>query len=128
MRVLNDLRTVVVGCSDGVLLSYVVFDLAVDSDATVETVIGSLSTRQTAACGQRTPVAVRAWDKVDRVAGTAPVYSRPPSSIVPVGPTDKLALRQLGVDEAVSGRQRQPPSSSQLYRLNSCRSQACLVM
>lgn len=138
LRVCHDNRTVLVGCSDGAILSYVVIDPRTDADRQ-EAILSSLGTRGTStgfqpdlrtACSSSS----RAWDKVDRVAGTAPGYSRPPSAIVPVGPTDKLTLRQLRPDPSLSAHYRQAAtlsrgsSGSQLYRLNSCQSQACSVM
>jgi hypothetical protein len=137
IRVCHDNRTILVGCSDGAVLSYVIVDLLNDADRQ-EAILSSLGTRQTSAGFQQGPRAgstsSRAWDKVDRVAGTAPGYSRPPSAIMPVGPTDKLTLRQLRPDPLLSAHYRKSTaesrrqSGSQLQRLNTCQSQACSVM
>lgn len=56
--------------------------------------------------------------------GETPGYARPPSSIVPVGPTDKRVL-ELGRSAASSARTTR---SSNLYSLSRHRSAACLLM
>ena len=60
--------------------------------------------------------------------GETPGYARPPSSVVPVGPTDKRVLelgRAVGTRDASSAR---VPRSSNLYEMSRQRSAACLVM
>ena len=59
--------------------------------------------------------------------GETPGYARPPSAMLPVGPTDKRALelgRGRGPASAPSTRAR----SSNLYRMSRQQSAACLVM
>jgi hypothetical protein len=141
LTVCHDSRTILVGCEDGTLLSYVIIDLPTDSDCH-QIILQGLGTRQSITSNGRRPSTVsgcglsRAWDKVDRVTGSAPPYSRPPSAVLPSGPSDKLALglaRSSWTDSEGNSQQQQHlggrrASSSQLYRLNSCRSQACVVM
>lgn len=148
LRVCHDTRTVLVGCEDGTLLSYVIIDLPTDA-ACHQSILQSLGTRQAmTSCDRQTSSFVasglpsRAWDKVDGVAGTVPNYCRPPSAILPTGPSDKLALGLVrgrttpAADAGAETCQQQQlqqfgtrrVSSSQLYRLNYCRSQTCNVM
>ena len=60
--------------------------------------------------------------------GETPGYARPPSSVVPVGPTDKRTLalgRAVGTRDAASAR---IVRSSNLYQMSRQQSAACLVM
>lgn len=113
----SDQRTLLVGCLDGTLASYVLVDPVTDTNPTK--VVAGLKSRQVGDDEDLDGRLSRAWDKVE--VSSAPPYSRPPSAMSP-GTKDRLILRQI---KAVP--RFRPKSDTMLY-LNTKKSQACILM
>jgi hypothetical protein len=167
LELCRDMRTLVLGLADGSVLSYVIVDVESGDDRdAILSAIGTRQSRPLAATGCRGPTTIgggsaesgsagsgpRAWDKVDPVNGTAPDYARPPSAVLPCGPSDKAQLSRVGSRKGTdggaagdswsrvrqgrdgssgsssSGRGSRVVSNSQLYEMSVNRSQTCLVM
>ena len=140
-----DARTLVIGCRDGSLLSYVIID---ESSENASNVLRRVYSRQSplvavAAGGDQhqTPrlgsagggvggASTRSWDKVDFASAVnGPPYSRPPSAIIS-GPRDRDLLRKVtpvSRPKSCIGRDR-PRSDTVLYRSAHYSSRACVVM
>ena len=113
----SDQRTLLVGCLDGTLASYVLVDAM--QDLNPEEVIRRLRSRQLPGEVDQTDGRLsRSWDKVE--VASAPPYSRPPSAMS-AGTKDRIILRQI---KPVS---RLRPKSDTLMYLNN-KSQACCLM
>ena len=95
MGLAHDERTLVVGCEDGALLSYVIIDEAVEN---AEQVLEAVFTRQATLVNTEKSVSStrgRSWDKVDfKDVLNGPPYSRPPSAVVS-GPRDRDLLKRV---------------------------------
>ena len=113
----SDQRTLLVGCQDGTLASYVLVDPVSDRNPTK--VVAGIKSRQVGDGEDLDGRLSRSWDKVE--VASAPPYSRPPSAMSP-GTKDRLILRQI---KAVP--RFRPKSDTMLY-LNTKKSQACSVM
>ncbi|KAL8596042.1 hypothetical protein ACOMHN_021082 [Nucella lapillus] len=93
VTVCSDQRTLLVGCQDGKLTSYVIVDPVLDSDPSE--VVNAIPSRQVPQEGagkeakEVTPV--RRWDKVT----SAPAYSRPPSARCAEENLEQKALRAV---------------------------------
>ncbi|XP_046361638.2 NACHT and WD repeat domain-containing protein 2-like [Haliotis rufescens] len=111
----KDDRTLIVGCTDGALVSYVLIDPAVENP---QLVLARISSRQlpqspTPAVDGKTS---RSWDKIDQLSFRS--YSRPPS-VVSLGPREKELLKRV----PHLPRER-PKSDTQMYS----KSAVCSVM
>ena len=115
LEVCHDERTIMLGCADGSLLSYVLVDVAIEG---AEPVLTAMPSRQNALAQTTSSLASRSWDKVE--ADCVPPYSRPPSAIS-LGPSDKRLLQQVKPVPRV-----RPTSETVLYA--NSRSKACSVM
>lgn len=83
----SDRRTIIVGCHDGTIVSYVLVDPSLEDAHKVISKIGSRSLE--GAVERRLS---RSWDKVED--NTGPTYSRPPSALS-LGPKEKVLLKQV---------------------------------
>lgn len=108
-------RTLIAGCEDGTVASYVIIDPAVDD---AEAVIQHLGSRQMNESLEIDGRMSRSWDKIS--TGSVHGSSRPPSAISN-GPKDKLLLNK--VEPATVVR----PSSDTLLYLNP-NSKTCSLM
>ena len=115
INVCHDERTVVVGCEDGSLVSYVLIDALLEDYTKL---IGSIPSRQGQLIKPSSGRSTRSWDKVEN--GSSPAYSRPPSAYT-IGPTDREMLK------SVKPIERFRPTSDTLLYLNE-RSKACAIM
>lgn len=115
LEVCHDERTVVAGCKDGALVSYVIIDDQLDD---VNTVLPKVGSRQSELLQQKDSSLARSWDKVDSTS--LPAYSRPPSTIN-IGPSDREMLQK------VKPVPRIRPTSDTILYLNP-KSQVCNVM
>ena len=122
MELCHDERTIILGCEDGSLVSYVLIDQAFDD---LVDVLPKVLSRQSPLKTTQQSALVRSWDKVDfENAINGPPYSRPPSAIV-TGPNDKELLRK--VKPLVRPRSRERPvSDTVLY--SPTNSKTCIVM
>ena len=114
MVLCHDQRTIVVGCRDGSINSYVISDNCYDRP---ESVITEVSSRKGRLDSPGTPSLARTWDKVDIKHG--PAYSRPPSAMV-------MASRDREMLQKVKPVSR---SKSTIETLNymSTRSRTCVL-
>ena len=115
LKLCRDDRTVIVGCEDGTIASYVLIDPSVDDADNVLLQLGSRNEEDSEVNGRTS----RAWDKVEN-GGSAP-QSRPTSAVTPVGPGDKMILKKVKPAPGIR------PSSETFMYLNA-RSQTCSVM
>lgn len=115
IEVCHDERTLILGCSDGSILSYVLGDI---SQETPDEILSKIPSRQTAVTQNSSTAAPRSWDKVD--SEFIPAYSRPPSAMS-IGPSDKHLLKK------VKPVPRMRPSSETILYANP-RSKVCSVM
>ena len=115
VTVCHDERTVVVGCEDGSLISYVLIDALLEDHAKITASIPSRQGQRVQPPGGRSDMS---WDKVED--GSLPPYSRPPSAFT-IGPMDREMLR------SVEHVQRFRPTSDTLLYLNE-RSKSCAIM
>ncbi|XP_064605735.1 NACHT and WD repeat domain-containing protein 2-like [Liolophura sinensis] len=119
LKICDDDRTLVLGCNDGTLLSYIL--LYPDTDD-CEDILSALPSRQEDSVpdrevpSRRSP---RAWDKVSR-EDNIPGYSRPPSA-KSTGPSEKELL------EKVKPVKRIRPNSDTYLYMND-KSVTCAVM
>ncbi|KAH3695860.1 NACHT and WD repeat domain-containing protein 2-like [Dreissena polymorpha] len=113
ITVCSDQRTLLVGCHDGTVVSYIVIDPDFDDVSDIVAGIGSraISDVPTRVRSSRT------WDKVDD--SVCPNYSRPPSALC-TGPKEKVLLKQVQPAPKVR------PNSETLFYLNE-RSKSCVV-
>ena len=125
-----DERTLVVGCEDGALLSYVIIEEAVEN---AEQVLESVYTRQAKLVSTRESVKSargRTWDKVDvKDMLNGPPYSRPPSAIIS-GPRDRDLLKRVTPitrPQSTSSAFR-PRSSDPSLHIQRHTSRACSLM
>lgn len=114
LTVCSDQRTIIVGCHDGTIVSYILIDPTLEDAGKIVSSIGSRSIATGAAQSRRNS---RYWDKVEN--DTCPTYSRPPSAMSH-GPKEKVLLKQ------VKPAQKVRPSSDTLIYLNE-RSKTCNV-
>lgn len=121
----HDERTIVLGCEDGSLVSYVLIDQKTDDPRQV---LQNVLSRQSPLKTQQYNALVRSWDRVDfeNAGMNGPPYSRPPSAIV-YGPTDKDMLKKVKPLSRPMSRER-PVSDTVLYTCNSPVSKTCVVM
>lgn len=118
LRLCSDERTLLVGCADGTLTSYVIVDPLVGGG--VRSSQGSLegvAHRDVIRDEEQKVILSRSWDKVE--IKSYPAYSRPPSALRP-GSNDKEILQQIQPVPRV-----RPRSDSLLYLR---KSQVCSVM
>ncbi|XP_061175047.1 NACHT and WD repeat domain-containing protein 2-like [Saccostrea echinata] len=116
LKLSRDQRTLVVGCEDGSIASYVLIDPRVEDPDTVLEHLGSRQlTEPKIVSGRRSSIP---WDKVEE-GGSAP-QSRPVSAIA-TDKTDKIILKEI--EPAPAFR----PSSDTLMYL-STKSKACSIM
>lgn len=119
LKVCEDDRTLVLGCKDGTLLSYIL--LYPDTDD-CEDILSALPGRQEDSVQERDVLSrrsPRAWDKVSR-EGNVPGYSRPPSARS-TGPSQKELLEKVKPVKRI-----RPNSDSYLYMND--KSVTCAVM
>lgn len=116
VTVCSDQRTLLIGCHDGTIVSYVLIDPENEEHGSAEDIVSSLGSR-TIEGFQQNGRTSRLWDKVEN--STCPTYSRPPSAMSH-GPKEKILLKQ--VDPAPKIR----PNSDTLIYLNE-RSKTCCV-
>ncbi|XP_067678714.1 NACHT and WD repeat domain-containing protein 2-like [Haliotis asinina] len=87
----KDDRTLIVGCTDGTVVSYVLIDPAMENP---QLVLARINSRQLPKSA--TPAvdgkASRSWDKIDQFSFRS--YSRPPS-VVSLGPKEKELLKRV---------------------------------
>lgn len=107
-------RTLIAGCEDGTVASYVLIDPEADD---VDSVISHLGSRQVDDNGEIDGRMSRSWDKLSNSANGP---SRPPSA-VSCGPKDKILLNKVEPAPIVR------PSSDTLLYLNA-NSKTCSVM
>jgi len=117
ITVCSDQRTLIVGCFDGTVVSYVIIDPSADDVEDVIAHIGSRCVEEYARNDVISRRTERTWDRVEDAK--VPTYSRPPSAMC-TGPKEKSLLRQ--VEPAPKFR----PSSESLVYLNE-RSRSCNV-
>ncbi|KAK3089761.1 hypothetical protein FSP39_006292 [Pinctada imbricata] len=113
LKLCRDDRTIVVGCEDGSIASYVLIDPTTDDADNVLLQMGSRNEELVEFNGRTS----RAWDKVEN-GGSAP-QSRPTSAVS--GPGDKLILKRVKPAPAIR------PSSDTFMYVNA-RSQTCSQM
>ncbi|KAH9495509.1 hypothetical protein Btru_013100 [Bulinus truncatus] len=89
VSVSSDDRTLMVGCSDGTVLSYTIIDPQRDN-ATL--VLSTLPSRQVGNLEMFEKRLSRSWDKID--SDKCPSYSRPPSAVT-LSTNDKQLLSQV---------------------------------
>lgn len=119
----KDERTVILGCEDGSLISYVLIDELID---TAEEVLPNMLSRQAPLQSFINSTLVRSWDKVDfENALNGPPYSRPPSAVFN-GPSNKDILKKVKPLTRPRSRDR-PRSDTTLYSSPNT-SRACIVM
>ena len=124
VEICKDERTILVGCKDGAVMSYILVDETEDAVKSVLQAVPSRSGQLTEAHGDN--VLLRAWDRVNADNDTntnGPPYSRPPSAMLD-GPTDKQLLKQV---KHISRRLSRPKSDTVLYTKRPT-SKACVVM
>ncbi|CAH1773349.1 unnamed protein product [Owenia fusiformis] len=85
----EDQRTLVIGCEDGTIVSYVIIDEERDA---IDEVLAKVPSRAQELEAVDDGRMSRTWDKVDQ--GDDPPYSRPPS-VLSLGPRDKERLRKV---------------------------------
>lgn len=110
LKMCNDDRTALLGCSDGTVLSYTIIEPEREN-ATL--VLSSLRSRLVGDIGKLEKRLSRSWDKIDQVG--CPSYSRPPSATNPPS-SDKLLLREI------------KPARPQSDTIATVKSQMCLLM
>ncbi|CAL1530131.1 unnamed protein product [Lymnaea stagnalis] len=110
LRMCNDDRTVLLGCSDGTVLSYTIIEPGRENATLVLSSLGSRLVGDTSKFEKRLS---RSWDKIDQVG--CPNYSRPPSATNPPS-SDKLLLREI--------KAARPQSDT----IATVKSQMCLLM
>jgi hypothetical protein len=115
LAVCHDHRTIVVGCRDGALVSFVLIDQATDD---AQEVLNITASRKSPLKSEAEQMMMRSWDKIDE--GNGPPYSRPPSAMHN-GPPERELLKQ--VKPASLSR---PGSDTLLYQ--NPNSRACIVM
>jgi WD40 repeat protein len=108
-------RTLIAGCEDGTVASYVIIDPEVDDP---ESVIMHMGSRNVGDSGEMDGRMSRSWDKISNEAYSGP--SRPPSA-VSCGPKDKILLNKVEPAPVVR------PSSDTLLYMNA-NSKTCSVM
>ncbi|XP_053395169.1 NACHT and WD repeat domain-containing protein 2-like [Mercenaria mercenaria] len=113
IAVCSDQRTIVVGCHDGTIVSYILIDATIEDAEKVVSKVGSRS-MEGAVQSRRNS---RAWDKVEN--DSCPNYSRPPSALS-LGPKEKVLLKQVKAAPKIR------PNSDTLIYLNE-RSKTCNV-
>ena len=116
VTVCSDERTLIIGCHDGTLVSYVLVDPDEYENGTPEDILSTLGSRTLEDIEQNGRTS-RCWDRVEN--STCPTYSRPPSA-VGHGAKEKILLKQ--VDPAPKIR----PNSDTLLYLNE-RSKTCSI-
>lgn len=116
VTVSSDERTLIIGCHDGTVVSYVLIDPDESEHGSPEDIVSSLGSR-TIENLQQNGRTSRCWDRVEN--STCPTYSRPPSA-VSHGPKEKILLKQ--VEPAPKVR----PNSDTLIYLNE-RSKTCSI-
>ncbi|WAR24293.1 LOW QUALITY PROTEIN: NWD2-like protein [Mya arenaria] len=117
ITVCSDERTLLVGCHDGTVVSYVIIDHAVDDVDQIIRTMGSRCIDDVSRNGLLSGRTSRTWDRVEDQK--CPTYSRPPSALL-TGPKERVLLKQ--VEPAPKYR----PSSETLIYLNE-RSRSCNV-
>ena len=113
LKLCSDERTLVAGCEDGTIVSYVLIDQTLEDP---EQILESVGSRQ----GYEGPLSgreSRAWDKVSYAS--VPNYSRPPSGMSS-GSKDSVLLKQIKPAPKVR------PTSDTLLYLNT-RSKTCSI-
>ena len=114
VEICHDDRTIVLGCEDGAILSYVVIDSENEDPVPL---LAAIPSRQNA-LSKKTTISTRSWDKIN--SETIPAYSRPPSALS-MGPPDRQLLKKVTPVPRI-----RPTSDTFLYTTQ--RSQACAVM
>ncbi|KAL4236339.1 hypothetical protein ACF0H5_004726 [Mactra antiquata] len=109
----SDKRTIIVGCYDGTLISYVLIDPSIENTDSIVSKIGSRSMEGVVANGRVS----RSWDRVEE--NSCPTYSRPPSALS-TGPKEKVLLKQVKPAPKVR------PNSDTLIYLNT-KSRTCNI-
>ncbi|KAK3600452.1 hypothetical protein CHS0354_037858 [Potamilus streckersoni] len=112
-----DQRTIVVGCVDGLVVSYVLIDPSFSNEES-KNVIKLLKSRQLDVTDENEGRHSRAWDKMEKE--TCSIYSRPPSALS-LGPRDQVLLKNIKPAPKIR------PKSDTLMYLNA-RSKTCVVM
>ena len=123
----HDMRTIVVGCEDGSLVSYVLIDSQNEEPEKVLPDVISRMPKLVNAPRLTSASQVRSWDKVDfENAINGPPYSRPPSAIIS-GPNDRQLLKKVPpVSRSRPRPKDRPVSDTALYVHPNSR--ACVVM
>ena len=115
VNICHDDRTVVVGCEDGSIMSYILIDSLLENHTEI---LPSIPSRQRQLLKPPSGRSSRLWDKVE--ISSFPAYSRPPSAFT-LGPTDREMLK------SVEPIPRVRPTSDTLLYLNE-RSKSCAIM
>ena len=113
VTVCSDQRTIIVGCHDGRIVSYILIDPTIEDAEKVVSKVGSRSMSGVVQSRRSS----RCWDKVEN--DSCPNYSRPPSALS-LGPKEKVLLKQVKAAPKVR------PSSDTYIYLNE-RSKTCTV-
>lgn len=113
LTVCSDQRTIIVGCHDGTIVSYVLIDPTLEDPDKILATLGSRSLSEANKSRRNS----RSWDKVED--GDCPSYSRPPSALSH-GPKEKVLLRQVKPAPKIR------PNSDTLIYLNE-RSKTCSI-
>lgn len=116
VTVCSDERTLIIGCHDGTVVSYVLIDPDEVEDGTPEDIVASLGSRSLDLVQQNGRMS-RSWDRAED--SLCPTYSRPPSA-VSHGPKEKILLKQVQPVSKVR------PNSDTLLYLNE-KSKTCSI-
>lgn len=111
----KDERTIIAGCEDGTIASYILVDPLYDN---VEEVIKTLKSRKYTEVENMDGRQSRTWDRIEN--GQIPPHSRPPSSRS-CGPKDKVLLKKVKPVPKV-----RPKSDTLMY--TNQHSKSCSVM
>ena len=109
----SDQCTIMVGCTDGSIVSYVLIDPCIEDPESVIATMGSRKVDVIVENGRTS----RSWDKVEDSA--CPTYSRPPSALG-LGPKERSLLKQVQPVPKIR------PNSDTLLYLNE-RSKTCSI-
>ena len=113
LKLCTDERTIIAGCEDGTIVSYVLIDATIEDPGPILENIGSRHLEDRSASGRES----RSWDKVS--CASVPDYSRPPSAISS-GSRDSVLLKQIKPAPKIR------PTSDTLLYLNT-RSKTCVI-
>ena len=113
LKLCSDERTLIAGCEDGTIVSYVLIDPPLEDPEPILEQIGSRHLEEGSITGRDS----RSWDKVSYAS--VPNYSRPPSGMSS-GSKDSVLLKQIKPAPKV-----RPTSDTFLYL--STRSKTCVI-